>query len=181
MFAPAEEVRKIAAALIKVWEGFRTYAYPDPASPLAKVTPGANWGHRPAQEVFEDLSQSLRNLSGDPWTLGYGFTSSVIGPHSEMSKEDAETALDNRLERFQNELRPLIKVPLTANQEAALLSLQFNIGTQKFAGATLLTFLNAGKFSHAQGQFSVWKRAGGQVLQGLVNRRKAEAELFGRE
>ena len=58
------------------------------------------------------------------------------------------------------------------------MSLTFNIGTIAFKNSTLLKKLNAGDRVGAADQFLVWNKAGGKVLQGLVNRRQAERAQF---
>jgi len=44
--------------------------------------------------------------------------------------------------------------------------------------STLLRELNAGDYAGAAAQFSVWDKAGGQILKGLEIRRAAERDLF---
>ena len=54
----------------------------------------------------------------------------------------------------------------------------FNIGETNFARSTLLKNLNANDFKGAAEQFLVWKNAGGRPLNGLLNRRKREKDMF---
>lgn len=56
---------------LKVCEGFRARAYPDPESPLAKTGQG----------------------SGAPWTIGYGHAGLDVHPGMEWTLEQAETVL----------------------------------------------------------------------------------------
>ena len=67
---------------------------------------------------------------------------------------------------------------LTQPQFDALVSFVFNVGGGNFQTSTLLKELNAGHVAAVPGQLARWNTAGGQVLQGLVNRRRAEGELF---
>lgn len=71
-----------------------------------------------------------------------------------------------------------VNVPLTANQRAALQSFIFNVGAEAFRTSTLLRKLNAGDYAGAAKQFDRWILADGVKVQGLVNRRAAERELF---
>jgi len=73
-----------------------------------------------------------------------------------------------------------VKVPLSQAQFDALVSFTFNVGTGAFQDSTLLRMLNAGDYSAVPGQLERWSRAGGRVLQGLLNRRHAEGTLFSR-
>ena len=43
---------------------------------------------------------------------------------------------------------------------------------------TLLRKVNAADFAGAAAQFELWVHAGGEVVAGLVRRRKMEAEMF---
>ena len=79
----------------------------------------------------------------------------------------ANTAIDNN-----------VKVPLTQNEFDSILSLVYNIGTGAFSKSTLLKKLNAGDKPGAADEFLKWNKAGGRVIQGLVNRRQSERKLF---
>ena len=72
----------------------------------------------------------------------------------------------------------MVKVPLNQNQFDALVSFEYNVGYGAFKNSTMLKFINVSHFPLASGQFDRWVYAGGKVLQGLVNRRKAEKDLF---
>ena len=39
-------------AAIQQFEAYRMYAYPDPASPLARATAGKPWGMMPARNIL---------------------------------------------------------------------------------------------------------------------------------
>lgn len=62
-------------------------------------------------------------------------------------------------------------------QLAAATSLAYNIGVGAYCRSTVDRLFDAGDLKGACDQFSRWRMAGGVVVQGLVNRRKAEAEL----
>jgi GH24 family phage-related lysozyme (muramidase) len=71
-----------------------------------------------------------------------------------------------------------VRVPLTQEQFDALVSFVFNVGVGAFASSTLLRRLNAGDRPGAADELLRWSRAGGRVLEGLLNRRRAERALF---
>jgi len=71
-----------------------------------------------------------------------------------------------------------VRVPINQNQFDALVSLTYNVGAKGYSG--LLAKLNAKDYAGAQAMFGEYVHAGGRVLQGLVNRRAKEADLFGR-
>jgi lysozyme len=110
-------------------------------------------------------------------TIGYGHTAGVQWGQC-ISQEQAEELLRQDLNYFEQDVSELVKVPVTDNQFAALVSLCYNIGTGAFAGSTLLRFLNDGDYITAAEQFGRWNRGGGEVMPGLVTRRALERELF---
>lgn len=116
------------------------------------------------------------------WTIGFGTT---VYPNGVKVKKGDSCTLDQAkqfkahdLKRFEKTVNNLVKVPLTQNQFDALVSLTYNIGTGAFEESTLLKKLNTGDYQGAADQFTVWNKGGGKVLQGLVNRRAKEKEVF---
>lgn len=59
----------------------------------------------------------------------------------------------------------------------AFLSLSYNIGTAGFCRSSLPRYINAGDIRTACNLLPAFNRAGGRVVQGLVNRRRAEQKL----
>lgn len=111
------------------------------------------------------------------WTIGYGRTTNVHQGDT-CTQEQADAWLAEEVETFRRGVRGAVLVPLTDNQLAACTSLAYNIGLAAFRGSTLLRKLNDGDYQGAADQFLVWNKAGGRVVQGLVNRRAAERDLF---
>jgi len=126
---------------------------------------------------FEGLKLDAYKCSAGVWTIGYG---STYGVHrgDTITLTRAEELLLEDLEPFCADINKLVKVDLNQNQFDALVSLCYNIGTGNFKNSTLLRLLNAGNFGLAAEQFHLWRRAKGKILQGLVNRRKREYDLF---
>lgn len=122
---------------------------------------------------------AYRDIAG-VLTIGYGSTGRHVQEGMRITEPQAEALLLQDLERFEDAVDSLVKVPLSDEQFGALVSLAFNIGIRAFRDSTLLRKLNAGDYTGAQQQFAVWNKAGGKVVKGLVNRRAAEAALFGR-
>lgn len=114
------------------------------------------------------------------WTIGYGSTGSHVTPGLEISRDEAERLLIKDLDRFERAVDKLVKVPLSDNQFAALVSFAFNVGEGKggFATSTLLRKLNARNYDAVPGELAKWVNAGGKKVKGLVNRRAAEAGLW---
>ena len=60
---------------------------------------------------------------------------------------------------------------------AAAVSLRYNIGGAAYDRSTVAKRFSQGRWREACDAFLAWNRAGGRVVQGLVNRRKHEREL----
>ena len=182
----AQTAKQLAAVLVRFWEQYREYAYPDPASPLAIATADKPWGRMPAQQILEELPSSIAALRADPWTVGYGETGRFIGPASRWSMAVAEANLDARLEEFQAGVRRLVKVPMTNFEEAALISFAWNVGLdidadeipEGLGDSTLLRLFNRGDKRAAAEHFGRWINAGGKPMRGLRNRRLQERAMF---
>lgn len=114
------------------------------------------------------------------WTIGYGHTKTAKKGMVITNKE-ALALLKSDCEWVEEVLNREIKVPVTQAMFDALASLTFNIGERAFMTSTLLERLNHSDYAGAQAQFHVWRKAGGKVVQGLVNRRAEEAKHFALE
>lgn len=137
--------------IIKVFEGERLKAYPD---------------------------------TGGIWTIGYGTTvnpdtNKPIKEGDTIDKATAERWLKQDIEKRQYALSKLIKVPVNANQLAALTSLAYNIGLGAFQLSTLLRLLNQNKpKTQVAAEFLKWNKVKGVVSPGLTKRRQLEKDLF---
>lgn len=135
--------------LIKKWEGLRTEAYLCPA----KV-----------------------------WTIGYGHTSAAGAPAvkkgMKITAKEADDILRRDLSVYEKAVKDAVKVPLSANKFASLVSFTYNLGAGNLRKSTLLKKLNAGDYDGAANEFAKWNKANGKVLKGLVDRRAEEKALF---
>jgi lysozyme len=116
------------------------------------------------------------------WTVGYGLTTSAgfieVGPDTEITQAEADWYLQQVVDKFASKIRPLITAPITENQFGAFVSLAYNIGVGGFAKSSALRRFNEGNVMEVPAAFRMWKKAGGKVSQGLINRREAEIKLF---
>ncbi len=95
-----------------------------------------------------------------------------------LSADEIDEILRTDLNRFEQGVLRLIKVPLTQGQFDALVSFSFNVGLGNLQNSTLRMKVNRSEFEAAAEQFLVWTKAGGKVLPGLVKRRTHEKEMF---
>ena len=126
---------------------------------------------------------SLRACKAIPseqyWTIGYGHYGPEVRANQTITEPEAEALLRKDLKVFENEVNSDIKVQITQSQFDACISLSYNIGIGSFGNSDIVKYINEGKFGHACVEFPIYRRAGGQILQGLVTRRQMEMEFFG--
>lgn len=111
------------------------------------------------------------------WTIGYGHTSGVR-PNDEISPSQAERYLKADLVRVEQDVRILVRVPLTQGQFDALVSFAFNCGTRALSTSTLLRKLNLRDYVGAAEEFFRWVYANGKRFAGLERRRRLEKRMF---
>ena len=113
------------------------------------------------------------------WTIGVGHTQDVT-EHDEITHEQARELLRQDIEEVKRELAPFVNVHVTEGQYVALVSLAFNVGASYVVHQCprLMRSLNAGDVDACANEFLDINRAGGKVLAGLTERRRAEAKLF---
>jgi GH24 family phage-related lysozyme (muramidase) len=97
---------------------------------------------------------------------------------STITNEEVARLFENDIESIRLNLNKVIKVPVNKNQQLALLSLRYNIGADAFNNSTLLRKLNTGDYNAASTHFAEWRLSEGKIVQGLVNRRERERQLF---
>jgi lysozyme len=115
-------------------------------------------------------------------TVCWGHTGSDIVWNKTYTKAECEIIRDRDIVTHLTGIKRCIKVPLTQNQQDAVLDLSFNIGVSRTCSSTLVAKLNRGDYVGAANEFPKWNKAkvNGKyvVLPGLDRRRKAERDLF---
>lgn len=143
---------------IQRWEGSQAKAYRDVAGLL---TIGV--GHLLTRD---ELSSGKIMINGEAIRWRSGLSDDQI---DQLLRQDLQPAMQavngERLTLRQQELD-------------ALVSLVFNIGVGAFRKSTLLKRMHSGDYVDVPAQMLRWVYAGGQRVQGLINRRRAEADLW---
>lgn len=110
------------------------------------------------------------------WTIGYGHYGAEVKQGQVITQSQADSYLkadcasaEKSVNSYDN------KYHWNQNQFDALVSFTFNCGS-----GNLKTLLNNGQrtISEISTKITAYNKAGGKVLQGLINRRVAEKELF---
>lgn len=116
---------------------------------------------------------------GKCWTIGWGYTGGEVHDGLIWTQEFADMMLEHMVnDRFAPVVQNMLARPATQGQFDALVDFAYNEGAQELRTSTLLKKFNAGDIQGAADEFLRWDLAGGQVLPGLENRRKAERERF---
>jgi len=127
---------------------------------------------------FEGLRLTAYQDCGGVWTIGYGHTGPDVHAGLTITEADADAWLRTDVSEAVTCVNRAVNVPITQNQFDALVDFCFNCGRGSLLQSTLLRKVNIGDFAGAAAQFALWDHAGGEVVEGLVKRRTAEAELF---
>lgn len=144
-----------------------------PASPSMRKTNQAGIN---LIKYFETFSPVPYICPAGYWTIGWGHLCARDNPP--ITEERGEQLLEGDIFAAELAVSRMVKVRLTDNQYAALVSFTFNLGGGRLASSTLLRRLNAGYYVGAADQFGKWVFGGGRKLPGLVTRRAAERQLF---
>jgi GH24 family phage-related lysozyme (muramidase) len=130
-------------------------------------------------KVFEGLRLDAYDDSGGVATIGYGHTGDVQSGQR-ISQAQADRLLRQDIHTAEAAVRENVDVPLTQGQYDALVSFTFNTGTGALESSTLLNKVNSGDNGGAEAEFGRWVHDDrGAALEGLVDRRAAEAAMFG--
>jgi lysozyme len=128
------------------------------------------------------LLQAYKDSVGIP-TIGYGTITYPNGKRVAMGDTCTEQQANEWLEQHcKRVIEPNIVSTLrrlNENQQEAIISFCYNLGVAAFNSSTLKRKILANPNDPAiRVEFMKWVKAGGEVLQGLVNRRQAEADLY---
>lgn len=155
---------------------------PTPAVPTApsKATKTAAWLAIAVVIVagFEGLyTRPYHDVVG-VLTVCYGETAAdQVDLKRTYTPAECKEMLARDLPKYDAELRKCIHVQMSPNVEAAVVSLGYNVGTAAVCRGSVAANLNRGDIRAACDSFLRYDRAGGRVIQGLVNRRQAERRL----
>lgn len=147
-----------------------------------------------------ELLQSIEQLSTTPYddqtgaditqwvkgaTIGYGH---LISQTEWLKYKDGITA-EQASELFLKDLKPYVTVvnkkvtgKIRQNEFDAMVILAFNIGTDAFSGSSVLKLVNnpnaKTSYKSLESAWKAWKRSQGVINKGLINRRKAEWDIY---
>jgi len=117
------------------------------------------------------------------WTIGIGTTlypnGSKVKQGDVITKEQAYDYLKYDLKGIERSIDAFTTDLINQNQFDSLASFAYNLGCNALKNSTLLKKVNNNpNDASIRTEFNKWVYANGKILQGLVNRRKAEADLY---
>lgn len=113
------------------------------------------------------------------WTIGWGHLIKKGEKFpAKISQSQADAIFWQDFQYALSGVDNLFPIPLTPNQYGALASFGFNCGLANLRISTLRKKVLAGQHGEAAAQFNRWIYARGIKLNGLIRRRRAEAELY---
>lgn len=132
---------------------------------------------------FEGCKLKAYKCPAGIWTIGYGNTQyengKAVKEGDVITLERAEQLLEIILIKFIQQVGEIVKSNINQNQKDALADFAYNCGVGNLKTSTLLKKVNADpKDKTIRAEFEKWTRANGKVLNGLVKRRNAEANLY---
>ena len=112
-------------------------------------------------------------------TVCYGMTKAEdpdISITDVYTKEECQQFLADALPKYYAGIARCIRVKLTEHQKAAAVSLAYNVGIRAVCKSTFIRKLNEGD-PKACDYILRYSMASGHIVQGLVNRRRAERKV----
>lgn len=120
---------------------------------------------------FEGCKLTAYKCPAGVWTIAYGHTAGVYSG-MKITQQQADEFLKQDLVVYENHVNNLNR-PFNQNEFDALVSFCYNCGA-----GSLQTLCKNRTNAQIADALLLYNKGGGKVLQGLVNRRKAERELF---
>ena len=130
----------------------------------------------PRHEGVEHMA--YRDIAG-VWTICAGDTNNVR-PGQVETKEGCERRLTEQLIAHAEPVLacvPTLREPGRDYQRAAAVSLAYNIGTAAYCRSTSAARFRARDFKGGCNAMTLFNRAGGKIVTGLVRRREAERAI----
>lgn len=116
-------------------------------------------------------------------TIGYGNTFYPDGTKvkigDKITQQEANDLFLLIVDKFAVKVSIMFNPNLSDNQFSALVSFAYNVGTGALTNSTLRKkVLKNPLDTSIRDEFMKWNKAGGKVLNGLISRRKDEANLY---
>ena len=155
---------------------------------LFTMTPDFESGRKVEAKPQADGSIAVRHIAGKQYLKAYldivgvatacdGITKGVrLGQR--YTEAQCTAMLEEQLIAHAEEVMACVpQLYGRANEAAAAVSLAYNIGGPRFCTSTAARMFRARRWGEGCDAIPMWNKAGGRVVRGLVNRRRAERAL----
>lgn len=115
---------------------------------------------------------------GTGFAIGYGHHGPEVTVSTVWTPQQCDYALESDSAKIAYQVSSLIRVKLTQGQFNVLVDFAYNIGVSAFASSSVLESVNCCEFSNVADELSRWVYSDHQISQGLIARRKVEANLW---
>lgn len=158
------------------------------AAALFTSIPAEESGRKVAVTIAADGQATIRHVSGPQYLRAYldavqvptacdGITRGVRMGQTYTPAQCTALLEAELIEMATHVVRCVPALYGRPNQAAASVSLAYNIGWPSFCGSTAARRFNAGQWTAGCDAFTMWVKAKGRVLPGLVARRNRERAL----
>jgi lysozyme len=131
---------------------------------------------------YEGFRAAAYNDAVGVKTIGYGTTNKECVALGTVTEAQATQFLKEEINAMARQIKTSLnnkRVVLMQNQFDALCSFAYNCGVGALLGSTLYNRIVSGvRDTSLKDNFTAWSKAGGRTLQGLLNRRIEEYEMF---
>lgn len=133
-------------------------------------------------QAREGVELTAYNKDGK-WTIGYGNTyyenGTAVKKGDTITLERAKSLFTIILKEYETGVTNALTAKVSQSNFDALVSIAYNIGMTAFRNSTLLKLVNKNPSDSAiRNEFAKWVYSQGKVLNGLVTRRRLEADLY---
>jgi type VI secretion system secreted protein VgrG len=154
------KLSKSGINLLKRLEGFRLVPYDDQTGDIiTKWIKGATIG----------VGHLIKKKDWEKYNYG-------------INIEEMESLLKSDIKKFEKGIEKNINIELSQEKFDALVIFSFNIGVKGFSNSSACKLINNPKaktnYKNLKSAWLAWNKSQGKIMQGLINRRKAEYKLY---
>jgi lysozyme len=127
---------------------------------------------------FEGCPLTAYKKTNDVWTIGWGHTGHDVFEGLVWTQDQANSHLADDMEDAQALLLRYSAGPFPAGAEQALIDFVYNLGIGNYRTSTLCALVNGAQWAAVKTELLKWDHQAGVVLEGLLERRQAEADMI---
>jgi lysozyme len=127
---------------------------------------------------FEGCPLTAYKKTNDVWTIGWGHTGLDVHDGLVWTQDQADAHLIGDMGDAETLLLRYSPGPFVAGAEQALIDFVYNLGIGNYRTSTLCALVNGQQWPTVKTELLKWDHQAGVVLEGLLARRQAEADMI---